>query len=91
LDAAEQAQMVEGDENDWTWESHELAMHDVYYKLRIAVEPPVFPANCSEAPAAITELKLQVDARYVDSMKPVVREQLIKGGLRLAKMLNEAL
>jgi hypothetical protein len=27
----------------------------------------------------------------VESMKPVVREQLEKGGLRLAKMLNEAL
>ncbi|HZS56874.1 MAG TPA: S1/P1 nuclease [Bryobacteraceae bacterium] len=91
FDSARQAELVRGDQNDWAWESHEVAIQDVYYKLHIPVEAPMFPANCSEAPAEITEFKVPVDTLYVDSMKPVVREQLIKGGLRLAKMLNESL
>jgi hypothetical protein len=91
FDSARQAELVRGNQNDWVWESHELAMQDIYYKLHIPTEPPVFPANCSEAPEEISGFKPQIDALYVDSMKPVVREQLIKGGLRLAKMLNEAL
>lgn len=91
LDSAKQAEITGGNQDDWTWESHDLALHDVYQKLHIPVEPVVFPAKCGDAPAAITDFKPQIDALYVDSMKPVVREQLIKGGLRLAKMLNEAL
>lgn len=91
LDSAQQTQLVRGNQDDWVWESHELAIQDVYDKLHIPVEPAIFPASCAEAPAAITEFKPDVDALYVDGMKPVVREQLIKGGLRLAKMLNEAL
>ena len=91
LDAAKQTELTRGNQDDWVWESHELALHDVYEKLHIPLEPPVFPSKCDEAPATITQFKPQVDALYVDSMKPVVREQLIKAGLRLAKMLNEAL
>jgi hypothetical protein len=86
-----QTEMTSGNQEDWTWESHELAMQDVYYKLHVPVEPPIFPANCSEAPDAITDFHPRVDALYVDSMKPVVREQLMKAGLRLARMLNEVL
>lgn len=43
------------------------------------------------SPAAITDFHPQVDALYVDSMKPVIREQLMKAGLRLARMLKEVL
>ncbi len=91
FDSAQQTEMVRGTQDDWAWESHELAVQNIYFKLHIPVEPAIFPANCGEAPAAITEFKPQIDALYVDSMKPVIREQLIKGGLRLAKMLNQAL
>jgi hypothetical protein len=91
FDNSRQTEIAKGNQNDWTWESHELAMQDIYYKLHIPVEPPIFPANCGEAPAAITDFHPQIDALYVDSMKPVVREQLMRGGLRLAKMLNHAL
>jgi hypothetical protein len=91
LDSGQLAKLVEGDQDDWVWESHELALRDIYLKLHIPEEPVIFPSNCSEAPAAITEFKPAIDALYVDNMKPVVRQQLIKGGLRLAKLLNEAL
>jgi hypothetical protein len=83
--------LAEGNEDDWVWESHELAIHDIYRRFRIPVEPVEFPKSCAEAPGAITELKLEIPASYIDDMKPVVREQLIKAGLRLARLLNESL
>lgn len=89
-DSARQAAILEGNQDDWVWESHELAMKDVYDLLHIPVEPVLFPASCAEAPAALTEFRPEISDAYVTSMEPVVREQLIKGGLRLAKMLNEA-
>jgi hypothetical protein len=55
------------------------------------VEPVEFPARCDEAPAEITEFEPRIDALYVDDMKPVVRSQIEKAGLRLAKLLNETL
>lgn len=84
-------ELAGGDPNDWVWESHELAEKDIYYKLHIPIEPVEFPVNCDEAPAAIRDFKPQIDALYIDSMKPVVREQLTKAGLRLAVLLNHTL
>ncbi|MBV9761669.1 MAG: S1/P1 nuclease [Acidobacteriaceae bacterium] len=83
--------LSEGKEDDWVWESHELAIRDIYRRLRIPVEPVEFPASCAEAPEEIRTLKLEIPGAYVSEMKPVVREQLIKGGLRLARLLNESL
>jgi hypothetical protein len=83
--------LSEGKEDDWVWESHELAIRDIYRRLHIPVEPVEFPAGCAEAPAEITGLKLEIQGAYLSEMKPVVREQLIKGGLRLARLLNESL
>ena len=91
LSEGKQTELLRGNQDVWVWESHELALADVYYKLHIPVEPAIFPANCNDAPGDITNFKPAVDSLYVDSMKPVVREQLEKGGLRLAKMLNESL
>lgn len=83
--------LAEGKEDDWVWESHELALRDIYRRLHIPVEPVEFPASCAQAPAEITSLKLDVPAFYMSEMKPVVREQLMKAGLRLARLLNESL
>lgn len=78
-----------GTVDDWAWESHELAIADVYQKLQIPVEPVEFPASCADAPLAIGDLQMDVSSAYIGAMKPVVEEQLIKGGLRLAKLLND--
>jgi hypothetical protein len=91
LSATEREKLGAGSVNDWTWESHEVAIRDVYKRLHIPIEPPLFPKSCAEAPAAITDFKPEVDAAYLEAMKPVVREQLIKAGLRLAKLLNESM
>lgn len=87
----EATRVAEGSPDDWAWESHELAEKDIYRKLHIPVEPIEFPANCQEAPEAITGLRLQIQAGYIEEMKPVVRRQLEKAGLRLAHLLNESL
>lgn len=86
-----QKAMAAGAPDDWAWESHEIAKKDVYWKLHVPLEPPVFPPSCSEAPLAITEFHPAIDALYIDSMKPVVRLQLERAGLRLARVLNESL
>lgn len=91
LSETERDKIIAGGVNDWTWESHELALHDIYERLHIPLEPAVFPHSCASAPAAITDLRLEIDRSYLAAMKPVVREQLIKGGLRLAKVLNDSL
>jgi hypothetical protein len=80
-----------GDEDDWVWESHELAKSVIYHRLHIPIEPVEFPHSCTDAPLTITEFAPQIDGKYVDNMKPVVRMQLIKAGLRLARLLNDSL
>lgn len=80
-----------GTPDDWAWESHKLAIKDIYQRLHIPTEPVEFPASCEDAPEEIRELRLHIEASYIDEMKPVVRSQLEKAGLRLARMLNEAL
>jgi S1/P1 Nuclease len=83
-------QLAGGNENDWAWESHKLAIRDIYERLSIPREPVIFPRNCQEAPAAVANLTLHhLERSYLDEMKPVVREQLTKAGLRLARLLNE--
>ena len=81
--------VTRGDQDDWVWESHLLAEKDIYQRLHIPVEPVEFPRGCGEAPEAITEFKPPIDALYIDDMMPVVRLQLEKGGLRLARLLND--
>ncbi|MGH7914716.1 MAG: S1/P1 nuclease [Candidatus Binataceae bacterium] len=84
-------ELARGSVDDWVWQSHEIAVQDVYAKLHIPVEPPEFPASCREAPLDIWEFRPPIDSLYLDSMKPVVRDQLVKAGLRLARVLNESL
>jgi hypothetical protein len=83
--------LAAGSVDDWVWQSHELALADVYRVLRIPVEPVEFPASCNDAPLAIGDLQLRISTGYMGGMKPVVRDQLTKAGLRLATLLNETL
>jgi hypothetical protein len=80
-----------GNADDWVWESHELAKRVIYQRLHIPLEPIEFPHACKDAPRAITDFKPQIDREYIEDMKPVVRIQLAKAGLRLAGLLNESL
>ncbi len=91
LSTARQQELARGNQDDWVWESHELAEADIYQKLHIPTEPIEFPASCKDAPPAIADLRLHIETAYIDNMKPVVRDQLTKAGLRLAKVLNESL
>lgn len=86
---ARQEKMSAGTADDWAWESHKVAQKVIYKKLRIPTEPVVFPASCTDAPAEIQADKIAVTANYVNAMKSVVRLQLERGGLRLARLLNE--
>jgi hypothetical protein len=58
---------------DWAWESHQVAVTNVYDGI---------PGN---GPA------FDIPAAYIKTNQPVVANQLTKAGLRLARLLNEAL
>jgi nuclease S1 len=87
----DQQQLAAGNQDDWVWEGHELAIAHIYHKLHIPVQPVIFPKSCADAPAAITSFEPPADPAYITAMKPVVRLQLSRAGLRLARLLNESL
>lgn len=91
MSAAGRNAIAAGNQDDWVWESHELAIKVVYRNFRIPVEPIDFPRSCSFAPPAISSILLDISDVYVNDMKPVVSGQLVKAGLRLARVLNESL
>jgi hypothetical protein len=86
---ANRSTLAAGNQDDWVWESHELAMKVIYEQLRIPAEAIEFPANCNAAPEAISTVTLDISNSYINAMRPVVRDQLIKAGLRLARVLND--
>jgi hypothetical protein len=83
--------LASGTQDDWAWESHKLAMKTVYQMLSIPTEPVIFPTSCQQAPAAISNRTIHLPTSYINEMRPIVREQLTKAGLRLARLLNESL
>ena len=87
---SQQTDWAAGSQDDWIWEGHELARKEIYLRLNIPLEAAVFPAKCTEAPSEITSLKLEITPSYIEAMKPIVRGQLEKAGLRLARLLNES-
>lgn len=86
-----QTEILRGNQDDWVWESHTLAERVIYRRLHIPVEPILFPRGCQDAPSDITNFRPQIDGIYLNDMQPVIRMQLAKAGLRLAKLLNESL
>jgi hypothetical protein len=78
--AAERARIAEGSVNDWSRESWQVAHDSVYASIE--------PGGDSCAP---TPDKAVLDAATIDRLVPVARLEVERGGLRLAKLLNEAL
>jgi hypothetical protein len=87
----ERADFSTGDPDDWAWEAHRLAVVNVYKRLAIPKQEIVFPETCSQAPDEIQQLHVEIDEKYMHDMQPIVRQQLKKAGLRLARLLNETL
>jgi hypothetical protein len=70
-------QWSKGSVRDWVWDSHSVAVDTVY---RFANGEPLPPRD--RAPVELTEIN------YAKANRPIVREQLKKGGVRLAQFLN---
>jgi hypothetical protein len=88
LSGSERKSWAKGDSEKWAWESHELAKTEIYGRLHIPTEPAVFPQSCRTAPGEIANFRPYIDTLYINDMKPIIRDQLTKGGLRLARLLN---
>ena len=76
--ASVRAKITAGDVTDWSRESWQVA-HDVVYTSALHGDP------CAPSPAHIT----LTDAE-IDSLVPIARLQIERGGLRLAKLLDKA-
>ncbi|MFN3435984.1 MAG: S1/P1 nuclease, partial [Sphingomonas sp.] len=77
--AAERRRIAAGDVTDWSRESWQVA-HDTVYASALGGDP------CSPSPAKVT-----LDAATIERIVPVARLEVERGGLRLAKLLDQAL
>lgn len=75
---AERRRLAAGSVADWSRESWEAARDHVY--------APVAPDACAAPPTQVMLGNQQIEAEI-----PIVRKQVLKGGLRLARLLDEAL
>ena len=80
--------------DEWAWESHQLADVAAYGRLprMIPVEKPEPVSGCSDdhhISERMLKLHEQVSQRYVDAVAPVIDEQIVKAGVRLAMILNQ--
>lgn len=77
--AAERARMAAGTVTDWSRESWQVA-HDAVYASALHGDP------CAPSPAKVTLTDADIAA-----LVPTARLEIERGGLRLAKLLDEAL
>jgi hypothetical protein len=78
-----------GTVEDWTWQAHLLAIEKIYSALHIPVEPPQIVEQCENAPAEIRNFIVNPGAHYLEAVAPVIRTQLTRAGIRLARLLDE--
>jgi hypothetical protein len=79
INQGEKAQLAAGTALDWSRESWEVAK-SATYATALGGDP------CSAVPP-----RAKLDDATIAALVPVVRQQLLKGGLRLARLLDEAL
>lgn len=76
--AADRATVAAGTVTDWSRESWQVA-HDSVYATAMKGDP------CAPTPALVT-----LDDAEIESLVPVARMEVERGGLRLAKLLDQA-
>ncbi len=77
--AAERTRIAAGSVTDWSRESWQVA-HDVVYATALGGDP------CAPSPARVA-----LSEATIASIVPVERREVLRGGLRLAKLLDSAL
>jgi len=77
---SDKAAWEKGSISDWIRESHEIARDFVYTALPVA-------ASCRRRVAGV----VAIDQAYYGQAAPVIEVQIRKAGIRLARVLNEAL
>jgi S1/P1 Nuclease len=79
INAGQRAQLATGSAEDWSHESWMIA-HDAAYSTALGGDP------CGAAPA-----RARIDDATITKLVPTTRAQITKAGLRLARLLGEAL
>ncbi len=78
----------------WAWESHQLAVRTAYGKLPKPVPREIAQrvGDCSDnnhVSKRMKRLNERLGSQYLRAAKPVLKEQLVKAGTRLAMLLNQ--
>jgi hypothetical protein len=81
------------DPDSWAWEGHEVAERSVYGFLpnKIVIEKPRQISSCADddhIAMRMLNLNEKLADDYQKAVTPVVQEQLVKAGVRLAAVLN---
>jgi hypothetical protein len=79
IDEAARATAAQGTTEDWSRESWQMARDQVY---AVALDGDA----CAAVPS-----RARIDDGKIERLIPVVRQQILKGGVRLARLLDEAL
>jgi hypothetical protein len=79
INADERARLAAGSAEDWSRESWAIA-HDMTYATALGGDP------CGTVPA-----RAKIDDATIETLIPTTRAQILKAGLRLAHLLDEAL
>ncbi|WP_263409324.1 S1/P1 nuclease [Terriglobus tenax] len=80
-----------GTPEEWALESHGLALANGYSALSVNVPQIAHPQHldsCLGVSSGLLPLNETVDVPYSEQATPVIREQLARGGARLAALLN---
>ena len=72
---------MSGNPKSWAFEANQVARKSTFGALPT-------PTSCGIAPPGVTEA---LDANYLQQEEPIVREQIEKGAVRLAMLLNQTL
>jgi hypothetical protein len=80
--------------DEWAWESHDLAESVAYTKLipAVPVETPTAVHSCADADnigERMMRLHLVAGEPYQAAAAPIVEQQLVQAGVRLALILND--
>jgi hypothetical protein len=85
------------DVETWAWEGHKVASNFTYGLL--VPELPIAPADAGQTDETacradrdrMQAMHLTLNQNYIDLAMNTIREQLVRGGYRMAAVLNEAL
>lgn len=91
LPDASKQKIIAGTPDDWALAAHQLALSKSYGLVKPpipVIHSQIDVQSCAQAPPAVLKLKVKLGPSYFTQTEPVVGDQLMRAGARLANILN---